>query len=72
MTLKLIIITTILLALAVGGIAIKMFLQKNGQFTKSCSSNTDKDGKPIDCICAGHEVEQECPNYAKHHESRGG
>jgi len=67
MTLKLILITVILLALAIGGIGIKMFIKKDGQFTKSCTNSIDENGKPGDCICDSQQLEKDCPNFSKHH-----
>ncbi len=48
-----IILAVLLLALAIGGIAIKMFVKPGGTFTKSCSSSYDPDsGKTRSCACA--------------------
>lgn len=56
----------ILLALAIGGIAIKMFLVPGGTFTKTCGSTFDPDtGKAKPCACASgnpddcHNTEEE-------------
>lgn len=52
----------ILIALAVAGIAIKMFLKPQGRFTKTCASQFDPDtGKPMPCTCQS-EKEEECEN----------
>lgn len=48
---KLILITALILGVAIAGIAIKMFLKKDGQFTKSCSSVDPKSGKNVACTC---------------------
>lgn len=53
--LKLILITASILAIAIFGIAIKMFLKKDGQFTKSCSSVDPKSGKNVACTCHDNE-----------------
>ncbi len=53
--LKLILITASILAIAIFGIAIKMFLKKDGQFTKSCNSVDPKSGKNVGCTCHGNE-----------------
>ncbi len=46
----------ILIAVAVGGIAIKMFIKPGGTFTKTCGSATDpKTGKPMPCSCKSDE-----------------
>ncbi len=50
---EVIILTVILLALAIGGIAIKMLLKPGETFTKSCTSTYDPDtGKSKPCACA--------------------
>lgn len=44
-------------------IAIKMFVQKGGMFTKTCSSALEDDrGKKMSCSCKG-----DCENYELHH-----
>ncbi|HNW55448.1 MAG TPA: hypothetical protein PKN21_14330 [Bacteroidales bacterium] len=53
--LKLIIVTTVLLALAFAGIAIKMFFFKGAEFRKSCSSIDPSTGKRMGCSCGGAE-----------------
>lgn len=58
----------VLLAIAVGGIAIKLIVKKNGEFKKSCSSIDPKTGKPADCSCGGSEEDHaKCENYIEHH-----
>lgn len=56
----------ILVGLAIGGIAIKLLVQKDGQFSRSCSSVEFSDGEKVGCICDGNNPEQ-CVNYKKHH-----
>jgi hypothetical protein len=56
----------ILIGLAIGGIAIKMLLQKDGQFSKTCSSIEFSDGEKVGCVCGDGNPEG-CVNYAKHH-----
>lgn len=68
MTLKVILLTIVLIGLAVMGIAIKMFLQKGGQFTKTCSTVDTKTGKKIGCTCGNNGDEKSCENYEKHHD----
>jgi hypothetical protein len=59
---EVIFLAIILLALAIGGIAIKMFLKPGETFTKSCSSTYDPDtGKPRPCACASG-MPEECEN----------
>ncbi|TVR37810.1 MAG: hypothetical protein EA394_11405 [Bacteroidia bacterium] len=55
-----IILAVILLALAIGGIAIKMFIKPGETFTKSCTSTYDPDsGKQKPCSCASG-IPEEC------------
>jgi hypothetical protein len=59
---QVILLTIVLLALAIGGIAIKMFVVPGGTFTKTCGSSFDpKTGKAIPCACASGKPE-ECKN----------
>ncbi len=60
------VLTIIMVGLAIAGIAIKMFLQKDGQFSKACSSVDATTGKRIGCEC-GDGKPQDCVNYEKHH-----
>ena len=58
------ILAILLLALAIGGIAIKMFFKPGASFTKTCGSNFHpKTGKPMPCSCAsgGQEECHESP-----------
>ena len=59
--LKLIIVTSALLALAFAGIAIKMFFFKDAEFRKSCSSIDPVTGQRMGCICGGAE-DSTCEN----------
>ncbi len=63
--LKLILIAIVFLGIAMAGIAIKILIQKNGQFKKSCSS-ADPQGRRIGCTCGGEE-DTSCENYQEHH-----
>lgn len=51
--LKLILVAVVLTGIAFAGIAIRMFLLKDGQFRKSCSSVDPHTGKAMDCSCGG-------------------
>ena len=64
--LQILLISVVLIGLAVAGIAIKMFVQKGGQFTKSCSSVDTTNGQKVGCVCDGGD-ERKCINYEKHH-----
>jgi len=59
--LDILIITIILLGLAIAGIAIKMFVKKDGEFQKSCGSVDPGSGQRIDCTC-GKSPEEQCDN----------
>lgn len=60
---ELLILAILLLGLAIGGIAIKMFFKPGATFTKSCTSSYDPDtGKPTrSCACASGTPE-DCDN----------
>ena len=60
--LKVIIITAILLALAIAGIAIKMFLKKDGEFKKQCSSVDPETGERFGCTCGKDDGGEMCEN----------
>lgn len=62
--LQLILITVILVGLAIGGIAIKMFLKKDGEFKKTCGSVDPDTGQALDCTC-GKPAEEMCDNQKK-------
>ncbi len=49
--LKILLAAIILVGLSWMAIAIKMFIQKNGKFSKSCQSVDAKTGKPVSCSC---------------------
>lgn len=63
---KLLLITVVLVGAAIAGIAIKMFVQKGGQFSKSCSSVDVNTGEKIGCVC-GDGDPKSCEFYEKHH-----
>ena len=55
-------LTILLLALAIGGIAIKMFFKPGASFTKTCGSKFDsRTGKPMPCSCHS-QTPEECDN----------
>lgn len=67
MIFKLILLSTALLAAAFALIGIKMFIFKDGIFTKTCSSDIIvPDGTKLGCTC--HENPGDvCVNYEDHH-----
>lgn len=60
--LKILLITIVLLALAIGGIAIKMFVKKGGEFKKQCSSVDPDTGERFGCTCGKAESGEKCEN----------
>lgn len=58
---KLILVAVTLVGLAVAGIAIKLFVLKDGEFKKSCSSVDPNTGKAMACSCGG-ETDDSCVN----------
>ena len=65
--LKLLIITIILVGLAIAAIAIKMFVKKDGEFKKSCSSVDPDTGQRFGCSC-GKSGDEACENKYAHDE----
>lgn len=59
---KMIILAIVLVGLAVAGLAIKIFLTKEGTLKKSCSSVDPTSGKRIGCTCGGDETGAACDN----------
>lgn len=51
MILKLLLITVLLVAIALAGIAVKMFVLKGGEFKKQCSSVDPTTGQRLGCSC---------------------
>ncbi len=60
---EILILAILLLALAIGGIAIKMFFKPGATFTKSCTSSYNPDtGKHTrSCACASG-MPEDCEN----------
>ncbi len=59
---QVILLAIVLLALAIGGIAIKMFFIPGETFKKTCGSQFDpKTGKALACSCQSNEPE-DCSN----------
>lgn len=59
---QLFLLALVLVALAIGGIAIKMFLIPGETFKKTCGSTFDPEtGKPNPCACASGQPE-DCHN----------
>lgn len=60
MFLKLFLVTVGLLAIAFAGFAIKMFVQKDGEFKKQCSTLDPQTGKNLGCSCEGQPSDGSC------------
>lgn len=69
MIFKLILLSTALMAIAFALIGIKMFIFKDGIFTKTCSSDIKlPEGTPkLGCYCEENPG-YTCENYEEHHE----
>lgn len=52
---KVLLVTVGLLALAFAAIGIKMFLKKDGEFKKQCSTIDPKTGERMGCTCGSQE-----------------
>ena len=50
------------MALAFAGFAIKMFLKKDGEFKKQCSSVHPKTGERLGCVCSSGKGDGSCHN----------
>jgi len=55
MYLKLILLSIVVIGIALAAIAIKMFVLKDGEFKKQCSS-VDASGQRFGCSCGGDET----------------
>ena len=59
--LKLLLITIVMLALAFAGIAIKILLKKDGQFSGTCASNNPMLKEAgLSCSVCGARPEEQC------------
>ena len=65
MFLKILIITVIFIGIAFSAIAIKMFVKKDGEFKKQCSTVDPATGKKIGCTCGGAEKGNICHNKSE-------
>jgi len=61
MTLKLLLITIVLMAIVFAGFAVKMFFKKDGQFEKKCGNIDPKTGKNLPCSCES-DKDEVCEN----------
>ena len=63
---ELFLITAALLAVALIGIGIKMFVKKGGEFKKQCLTIEFESGEKIGCVCDA-ERHEDCQYYEVHH-----
>lgn len=64
--LQIFLITVAMIGFAFAIIGIKMFIQKGGMFTKTCSTVDNTTGQKIGCICDEND-KSTCVNYELHH-----
>lgn len=62
MFIKLLLLSLILLAIAIAGIAIKMFIKKGGEFKKQCATIDPQTGDKLGCSCKGSPGDGSCKN----------
>lgn len=61
MTLKVVLLTVAILAIAFAGIAIKILVKKDGEFAGTCASNNPLvGGKEGSCSVCGARPEERC------------
>lgn len=60
MYLQILLLSVILLGIAIAAIAIKMFVKKDGEFKKQCSSVDPDTGKKLGCTCEGQPGDGSC------------
>lgn len=56
------IVAVVLIALAFAGIAIKILVKKDGQFSKSCSTIDPATGQRLGCTCGNEDSGATCDN----------
>ncbi len=59
---KVILLTILIVGFAVAAIAIKMFVKKEGEFKKSCSSVDPSTGTRLGCTCGNADGGETCEN----------
>lgn len=64
---KLLLLSIILIAIAVAGIAIKMFIKKGGEFKKQCATVDPETGTKLGCSCDGSPGDGSCKNDKEKH-----
>ena len=61
---KVILLSVIVIGVAIAAIAIKMFVKKDGEFKKTCSTVDPKTGEPLGCTCGKGDGGEACENKA--------
>lgn len=61
---KVLLLTIIIVGIAIAAIAIKMFVKRDGEFKKSCSSVDPATGRRLGCTCGHGEGGETCDNKA--------
>lgn len=69
MYLKILLLTVVALGIAFAAIAIKMFVKKDGEFKKQCSTVDPETGKNLGCTCSGQPGDGSCRKDKKENES---
>jgi len=60
--LKVVILSVVLIGLAIAAIAIKLFVKKDGEFKKSCSTVDPATGERLGCTCGHGDGGSSCEN----------
>lgn len=63
--LMVLLIAVLIIGLSIAGIAIKMFVKKDGEFKKSCSTVDPNTGQPLGCSCGNNA--SSCENKQNDH-----
>ncbi len=59
---KIVLLTALIIGLAIAAIAVKLFVKKDGEFKKSCSSVDPTTGRRVGCTCGNADGGSTCEN----------
>jgi len=59
---KVFLLSAILIGIAIAAIAIKMFVKKDGEFKKTCSTIDPETGESLGCTCGKGDGGAKCEN----------
>jgi|GEM_PF-337790 len=59
---KVILLSVVFIGIAIAAIAIRMFVKKDGEFKKSCSSVDSATGRSFGCTCGNNDDGVSCEN----------